>query len=582
MLELWPVMSPHAHARILRRDATKARAVPGVAAVLFASDIPGDNDVGAVRHDETLLAADEALFHGHMVAVVVADSYEIARKAAALVEVEYEPLPAVLGSTPPSPPRAITPRGTAFAAATPTAALAAAPRTLSGALTIGGQEHFYLESQAAWAEVLDDDSVHVSSSTQHPSEIQAVVSHVLGLARNRVVVESPRMGGGFGGKETQGNTWAALVALAAVKTRRPVRVMLDRDLDMQLTGKRHPTRADWRVGFDDEGTLLAFEATLVSDGGWALDLSESINDRALFHIDNAYYLPNVNFFGRVAKTNTVSHTAFRGFGGPQGVVVIEEVIDRVARACGLRPEVVRERNFYRGEGETNTTHYGQHIDDNRIAHIWNALGVRRLSTSAAPRSHGGTPSTLGQARPRDHAGEVRHLVHGELPQPGGRLRADVPRRLGAGEPRRNRDGPGAPHQAPGRRDARARAHGRPRQGDEDPDRQGAQHLGHGGLGGRRPQRRGRAQRVHARSARGSSTWPRGCSAANPSIGVVSPTAGFADLRPRCSPLSRSWPSAPTCRRCRSRRRASTARRASATTAPWGAESPFTTTRSARR
>ncbi len=377
MLELWPVMSPHAHARILRRDATKARAVPGVAAVLFASDIPGDNDVGAVRHDETLLAADEALFHGHMVAVVVADSYEIARKAAALVEVEYEPLPAVLGLDAAIAADSFHTAGHRIRRGDPEAAIDAAPRSLSGAITLGGQEHFYLETHAAWAELNDDDTVHVSSSTQHPSEVQAVVSHVLGLARNRVVVESPRMGGGFGGKETQGNTWASLVALAAFKTRRPVRVMLDRDLDMQLTGKRHPTRADWRVGFDTDGHIRGVTVQIVTDGGWALDLSESINDRALFHLDNAYYLPAVDFFGRVAKTNTVSHTAFRGFGGPQGVVVIEEVIDRVARACGLRPEVVRERNFYRGEGETNTTHYGQHIDDSRIGLVW--LGVRSAS-----------------------------------------------------------------------------------------------------------------------------------------------------------------------------------------------------------
>jgi xanthine dehydrogenase molybdopterin binding subunit/xanthine dehydrogenase small subunit len=375
MLELWPVSSPHAHARIVRRDATKARAMPGVAAVLFAEDIPGTNDVGAIRHDETLLAQGEVMFHGHMVAVVVADSYDNARKAAACVEVEYEPLPAVVGLDAAIAAESYHTAGHRIRRGDSAAALAAAPRTLAGSLTIGGQEHFYLESQAAWAEVLDDDSVHVSSSTQHPSEIQAVVSHVLDVPRNRVVVEAPRMGGGFGGKETQGNTWAALAALAAVKTRRPVRVMLDRDLDMALTGKRHPFRADWRVGFDDEGTLLAFEATLVSDGGWALDLSESINDRALFHIDNAYYLPNVSVFGRVAKTNVVSHTAFRGFGGPQGMVVIEDVIDRVARSLGLAPEAVRAKNLYRGAGETNTTHYGQHLDDSRLHTIWSALAA---------------------------------------------------------------------------------------------------------------------------------------------------------------------------------------------------------------
>jgi xanthine dehydrogenase molybdopterin binding subunit len=200
-----------------------------------------------------------------------------------------------------------------------------------------------------------------------------VVSHVLHLPRNKVVVESPRMGGGFGGKETQGNAWAALVALAAVKTGRGVRVQLERDLDLALTGKRHPFFAKWEVGFDDRGMLLAAKVALTADGGWALDLSESICDRAVFHLDNAYYIPAVDFFGRVAKTNVCSHTAFRGFGGPQGMLVIEEVIDRVARTLGLPAHVVRERNFYRGEGESNTTHYGELVEDNRLGRIWPTL-----------------------------------------------------------------------------------------------------------------------------------------------------------------------------------------------------------------
>jgi xanthine dehydrogenase molybdopterin binding subunit/xanthine dehydrogenase small subunit len=408
MLELWPVTSPHAHARIVRRDATKARAMPGVVAVLLAEDVPGMNDVGAVRHDETLLAKDEALFHGHMVAVVVGESYEACRAAAAAVEVEYEPLPAVLSieqaiaegsfhATGPDAryPGPVDPQriGHHMRRGDVPAALAASAHRLSGSLHIGGQEHFYLEAQAAWAERGDDGDVTVVSSTQHPSEIQAVVAHVLHLPRNKVVVQSPRMGGGFGGKETQGNGWAALVALAAWKTGRPVRVQLDRDLDMQLTGKRHPFRADWEVGFDDDGHVRGVYCEIVSDGGWALDLSESITDRALFHFDNAYYLPNVHVWGRVAKTNTVSHTAFRGFGGPQGMVFIEEVMARIARTLGLAPEVVRERNFYRGTGETATTHYGQDVGDPRIERVWTRLlassqfAERRAEVDAFNRSH---------------------------------------------------------------------------------------------------------------------------------------------------------------------------------------------------
>ena len=375
MLEIWPVSSPHAHARILRRDATVARAMPGVVAVLMAEDIPGDNDVGAVRKDEILLADREVMFHGHMVAVVVGESYQACRAAAAAVVVEYEPLPAILGIAQAVEAGSYHNAPHVIRRGDVDQALAGSPHRLDGQLDTGGQEHFYLETHAAWAERGEDWDVFVCSSTQHPSEVQAAVAHVLHLPRHKVVVESPRMGGGFGGKETQGNTWAALAALASWKTGRPVRVQLDRDVDIQLTGKRHPFRADFTCGFDDEGRIHALRARLVSDGGWALDLSESICDRALFHLDNAYDLPALRFTGRVARTNVVSNTAFRGFGGPQGMLVIEEILDRIARRLGLPPEVVRERNFYRGEpgSETSTTPYGQPVVDNRIPAMWRAL-----------------------------------------------------------------------------------------------------------------------------------------------------------------------------------------------------------------
>jgi xanthine dehydrogenase molybdopterin binding subunit/xanthine dehydrogenase small subunit len=425
MLTLWPVTSPHAHARILRRDAAAARGLPGVVAVLFAEDIPGTNDVGAVRQDETLLAFDEACFHGHIVAVVIADDELIARRAAALVVVEYAPLPTVLGAEAAIAANSFHSAGHRIRRGDVTEALAAAPHRLRGTLAIGGQEHFYLETHAASAEPGDEGDVVVNSSTQHPSEVQAVVSHVLHLPRNKVVVQAPRMGGGFGGKETQGNTWAALVALAAMKTGRAVRVQLDRDVDLALTGKRHPFFAQWEVGFDDAGMLLGAQVDLTADGGWALDLSESVCDVALFHLDNAYYIPAVDFFGRVAKTNVCSHTAFRGFGGPQGMVVIEDVLDRVARTLGLPAHVVRERNLYRGDGETNTTHYGELIEDNRLGRIWPALlassdfETRRADIAAgnarSPRIKRGiaiTPVKLGisfTATFLNQAGALLHL-----------------------------------------------------------------------------------------------------------------------------------------------------------------------------
>ncbi len=393
MLECWPVCAPHARAKILRRDATAARRLPGVACVLLAEDIPGENNTGPVRHDEPLLADKEISYHGQIVAWVVGETPAICRAAAALVEVDYEPLPAIIGlpaaiaqDSYHTEPHTLT-RGDCAAA------LAAAPLKLEGGFAYGGQEHFYLETQAAWAEPGEDGTITVNSSTQHPSEIQAIVAEVLHRPRHKVVVQSPRMGGGFGGKETQGNAFAALVALAAVKSGRSVHVQLDRDLDMKLTGKRHPFQAKFTVGHDREGRLLALQAELVSDGGWSLDLSTPINDRALFHLDNAYYIPAVHVSGRVAKTNVTSHTAFRGFGGPQGMIVIEEIVDRIARRLGLPPEVVRERNLYHGTGETNRTHYREDIGDNRIQDIWRQVlakarfAERRAEVDAWNRAH---------------------------------------------------------------------------------------------------------------------------------------------------------------------------------------------------
>ncbi|MEY2576920.1 MAG: xanthine dehydrogenase large subunit [Verrucomicrobiota bacterium] len=373
MLEVWPVCSPHAHAKILRRDATDARLMPGISAVLLAEDVPGLNDVGAVRHDEILLADKEVLYHGHIVALVVGDTPELCRAAAAKVIVEYEPLhpiftieEAIAAESFHSDPHHIR-RGDV------SAALASASMNFEGEFSFGGQDHFYLETNAAWAETGEDGTVFISSSTQHPSEVQHIVAHLLDLPMHSVVVECPRMGGGFGGKETQAAMLAALAALAATKTGRKVRVRFNRDQDMMITGKRHPFLGKFRVGFDKSGVLLAAKIDLFSNGGWSLDLSRAITDRALFHLDNAYYIPNVEFSGRVVKTNLASNTAFRGFGGPQGMLVIEEIIDRIARATNLAPEVVRARNLYRGTGETNTTHYGQEIEDNRIQRIWQEL-----------------------------------------------------------------------------------------------------------------------------------------------------------------------------------------------------------------
>ncbi len=373
MLEVWPVCAPHARAKILKRDASAAKNLPGIAAVLLAEDVPGINDVGAIRHDEILLADKEVFYHGQIIALVVGETQEACREAAKKIVVEYEPMTPILTIEGAIAKKSFHTDPNFIRRGDIQRALKESPEILDGEFSLAGQEHFYLEMQAACAEGGEDGSMFVMSSTQHPSEVQHIVAHLLHVPVNQVVVQSPRMGGGFGGKETQAATFAALAALAAAKTHQPVRVRVNRDLDMMITGKRHPFLAKFRVGYNSQGDLLAAKVELISNGGWSLDLSMPVTDRAVFHLDNAYYIPSVEFSGQVAKTNIASNTAFRGFGGPQGMLVIEEIIDRIARRLGKTPEEIRERNLYRGKGATNTTHYGQEIEDNRIALVWSEL-----------------------------------------------------------------------------------------------------------------------------------------------------------------------------------------------------------------
>ena len=366
----WPIQSPHAHARVLSIDVSAAVGMPGVLCCLGAADVPGENDVGPVRHDEPLFP-EEVSFFGQPVAWVVGESLELARLAAERVAIRYEPLPslnsmsaAIAAESFHAPPERMR-RGE------PERALVESARSLVGELFINGQEHFYLETQAALALPEEGGGIFVHSSTQHPTETQEVVSRVLGIAKHLVTVQCLRMGGAFGGKETQANTWAAVAALASKKLDRPVLVRLTRAQDMTMTGKRHPFLGRFRVGFTEEGRLSALLLELFSDGGFSLDLSLPIMGRAMFHIDNCYLLPHVEVVGQVCRTNAVSHTAFRGFGGPQGMLLIEEILDRVARVLELPPDLVRERNFYQTGDET---HYGQPVKDaERITRIWTEL-----------------------------------------------------------------------------------------------------------------------------------------------------------------------------------------------------------------
>ena len=375
MLSLYPVQAPHAHARLTNIDTSAALAAPGVHAVLTAQDIPGENDTGPILHDEPLIPAELVQFHGQAVAWVVADSESLAQQAAGLVRVQYEPLPAIVDIDAAIAADSFHLPPAKVARGDVEAALARAPLKLEGEVRCGGQDHFYLETQASWAQLDSEGFVQVTSSTQHPTETQIIVARVLGIPAHRVVCKSLRMGGGFGGKETQANSFAAIAALAAWRTGRPVRIKLPRSLDMQLTGKRHPFLGRYRVGFDEQGLLQALAVELYSDGGWSCDLSPPVLMRAMVHVDNAYFVPEVRITGRICKTNLASNTAFRGFGGPQGMLVGEEVLDRVARALGLPPEVVRERNFYRAGAtpERNSTPYGQPVVDNYLPALWKQL-----------------------------------------------------------------------------------------------------------------------------------------------------------------------------------------------------------------
>jgi xanthine dehydrogenase large subunit len=369
VLHAHPVQSPHAHARVTELRTAAALEVPGVVRVLTGADVPGVNDAG-VRHDEPLFPT-EVMFHGHAVCWVLAETLEAARLGAAAVEVDYEPLPSIVTVR-----EAI--EAESFQGAQPImvrgdveAGLARAAHVFAGEIEFAGQEHFYLETHASIAQVDENGQIFIQSSTQHPSETQEIVAHVLGMPSHAVTVQCLRMGGGFGGKEMQPHGFAAIAALGATLTGRPVRLRLSRTQDLTMTGKRHGFHASWRVGFADDGRIQALDATLTSDGGWSLDLSEPVLARALCHVDNAYWIPEVRVHGRIAKTNKTSQTAFRGFGGPQGMLVIEDILSRCAPRLGLDPGELRRRNFY---AAGQATPYGQVVrHPERMEVTWQAV-----------------------------------------------------------------------------------------------------------------------------------------------------------------------------------------------------------------
>lgn len=416
-------LSQQAHATISVLDLTAVLAAPGVVAVYTADDIPGANDCGPIIHDDPILAGNLVQYVGQPIFIVVADSHDHARRAARRAQVTYLTLPAIL--TPQAakaaqsyvlPPMRLQ-RGDFEQA------LALASHVASGQLYVGGQEQFYLEGQISYAIPKEDAGMLVLCSTQHPSEMQHVVAHALGVHAHHITVECRRMGGGFGGKESQSALWAAAASIAAAKLKRPVKLRADRDDDMLVTGKRHCFYYEYEVGYDAEGKILAARVDMTLRAGYSADLSGPVATRAVCHFDNTYFLSDVDIRAACGKTNTQSNTAFRGFGGPQGAIAIEYIIDDIARQLGRDALDVRRHNFYGAEGR-NVTPYGQTVVDNVIHAISSELEdssqyrVRRAAVSAfnasSPVLKKGlafTPLKFGIAFNVTHLNQAGALVH---------------------------------------------------------------------------------------------------------------------------------------------------------------------------
>jgi xanthine dehydrogenase large subunit len=416
-------LSAKAHAKILSIDLAPVRASRGVVAVLTAADIPGTNDCGPIIHDDPILADGVVQYVGQPMFIVVADTHDNARRAARLAQVTYEELPAILSPQAARAAQSFVLPPMQLKRGDPAATLAAAPHKVTGELYVGGQEQFYLEGQIAYAIPKEDNGMQVLCSTQHPSEMQHVVAHALGLHSHHVQVECRRMGGGFGGKESQSALWAAAAAVSAARLKRPVKLRADRDDDMLVTGKRHDFHYEYEVGYDGEGRILAARVDMVSRAGFSADLSGPVATRAVCHYDNSYYLSDVDIRAACGKTNTQSNTAFRGFGGPQGAIALEYAIDEIARKLGCDPLDIRRLNFY-GRGERNVTPYGQVVADNVIHELVAqleesseyrarrvAIGEFNANSPVLKKGLALTPVKFGIAFNVSHLNQAGALVH---------------------------------------------------------------------------------------------------------------------------------------------------------------------------
>ncbi len=383
-LQVYIAMSTRPHARLASLDLAPVRSAPGVACVLSAADVPGINDASPVMGDDPVFAETEVCYVGQSIFAVAAPSIDEARAAAGLAVIEYEDLEAYLTVDEALAAKSFVLPQMKMKLGDAAQALETAPNRHSGRMRIGGQDHFYLEGQVAYAVPGEDADVHVYSSTQHPSEVQHNVAKVLGVPDHAVTVELRRMGGGFGGKESQPALMAAIAALVVRNTGRPAKVRLDRDDDMEMTGKRHDFVIEHDVAYDDDGVIQGIEFMQAARCGMSADLSGAICDRAMFHSDNCYYLQNATITSHRCKTHTVSNTAFRGFGGPQGMVAIERVMDEIALQTGRDPLDVRKANLY-GTGDRNVTPYHMTVEDNVAPEL-----IEELETSSNYRARRAT------------------------------------------------------------------------------------------------------------------------------------------------------------------------------------------------
>jgi len=416
------VLSRVACGRLVRLDGEAAKALPGVVAVLGPQDVPGRNDIAAIGKNEPLFAIDRVEFAGQTLAMVVAESLDAARAAAEKVVVEIDAEEPVLDIATALARKSYVQAPATILRGDPQQAMTAAPHRITAEFSVGGQEHFYLEGQIAFALPGEDGDITVHSSTQHPTEVQHVCARVLGWDFNRVTTVVRRLGGGFGGKESNATWVAAAAALAANHTGRPVKLRLPRDVDMLTTGKRHGFDYRYTVGFDGEGRVLVLDAVLAADAGWSLDMTPGVVTRALTHTDNAYWIPHFRAVGYACRTNKQSNTAFRGFGGPQGVVVMEDALDRIAQHLGRDPVEVRALNFY-ADGRDETP-YGQTVDENHLERCWaevktgGALERRRAEIDAfnaanpvLKRGLGLFPLKFGISFNLPHMNQAGALVH---------------------------------------------------------------------------------------------------------------------------------------------------------------------------